>query len=94
MWTGEYLSYLDATKYMTSYDCYPAAPAKKMVKTLFLTKNHSGIDMRQLSHAAGFVAIFIEANYLIREWSNAFFYSGTCHVMLQHFAVYITLGRR
>ena len=50
--------------------------------------------MSQLSHATGFVAIFIEANYLIREWSNALFYSGTRHVMLQHFAVYITLGRR
>ena len=48
--------------------------------------------MNQLSHAAGFVAIFIEANYLIREWSNAVFYREICHVMLQHFTVYITLG--
>ena len=48
--------------------------------------------MGQLLQVAGFIAIFIEANYLIREWSNAVFYRGTCHVMLQHFAVYITLG--
>ena len=47
--------------------------------------------MGQLLHTAGFVDIFIEANYLTRDWSNAVFYRGTCHVMLQHFAVYITL---
>ena len=47
--------------------------------------------MGQLLRTAGFIAIFIEANYLIREWLNAVFYRETCHVMLQHFAVYITL---
>ena len=48
--------------------------------------------MGQLLRAAGFVATFIEANYLIGDWSNSGFYGRTCHVMLQHFAVYITLG--
>jgi hypothetical protein len=35
---------------------------------------------------SGFVAIFIEANYPTGDWSNAVFYSGTCHVMLQRIA--------
>ena len=56
-----------------------------------MVENHSKIEISQLLHVAGLVAIFIEANYLTGDWSNAVFYRETCHVMLQHFAVYITL---
>ena len=64
---------------------------KRMVRPLFLVENHSRIERSQLSHVAGFVAIFIEASYLSAEGSNASFYRGICHIMLQHLAVYITL---
>ena len=37
---------------------------------------------------------FVKASGLTGEWSNAVFYMGTCLVMLQYFAVYITLGRK
>ena len=57
-----------------------------------MVENHSKIKISRLLHVAGFVAIFIEANYLTGELSNAVFYMGTCLVMLQYFAVYITLG--
>ena len=54
--------------------------------------NHNKIEIIQQLHVAGFVAIFIEANYLTGEGSNADFYRRICHVMLQHLAVYITLN--
>lgn len=69
------------------------APRKCMVKPWVLVENRSKIEIGQLLHAAGFVAIFIEASYLTGERSNAIFYRGICHVMLQHLAVYITLDR-
>ena len=47
--------------------------------------------MGQTSKVAVFVAIFIEAKYLAGDWSNAVFYRGTCHIMLQRLAVCITL---
>lgn len=42
--------------------------------------------------AAGFVAIFIEASYLTADWSNVGFNRRTCRIVLQHFAICITLG--
>ena len=64
---------------------------KRRVRLRFLVQNRSKIEICQLLQFAGFVAIFIEASYLIAEGSNASFYRGICHVMLQHLAVYITL---
>ena len=63
------------------------ASRKSMVNLWFLVENRSKIETGQLLHVAGFVAIFIEANYLTGERSNAIFYRGICHVMLQHLAV-------
>ena len=60
---------------------------KRMVRPLFLVENHSRIERSQLSHVAGFVAIFIEASYLTGAWSDAVFFRRICHVMLQHLAV-------
>ena len=40
------------------------------------------------------LSIFIEASEFTGELSNAVFYMGTCLVMLQYFAVYITLSRK
>ena len=65
---------------------------KRRVRLRFLVQNRSKIEICQLLQFAGFVAIFIEASYLIGAISNGGFYRGTCHVMLQHLAVYITLN--
>lgn len=54
---------------------------------MILVENRSKIETGQLLLVAWFVAVFIEASYLIGDWSNAIFHSETCHVMLQNLAV-------
>jgi len=48
-----------------------------------MVQNYIHLETSQAIHIAGFVAIFIEANYLTGDWSNAGFYRGACLVMLQ-----------
>ena len=52
-----------------------------------MVENPNKIEIGQLLHAVEFVAIFIEASDLAEARSNAVFYRGICHVMLQHLAV-------
>jgi hypothetical protein len=52
----------------------------------FLVENHSTIGIALPLNAAGFAAIFIEANHLTGDWTNAGFYRENCHVMLQRVA--------
>jgi hypothetical protein len=47
-----------------------------------LVENRSEIEIDQTLQVAGFVAIFIAANYLTGDWTNVVFYRETCHVML------------
>ena len=52
-----------------------------------MVQNRIHLETISEIHIAGFVAIFIEANYLTGAYSKAGFYSGACRAMLQRLAV-------
>jgi hypothetical protein len=52
-----------------------------------MVQNRIHIETSYAIHIVGFFAIFIEANYLIGDWSNAVFHRELCLVMLQRLAI-------